>query len=145
MALVQDVRITDDPVDDQYPADTSQVNVDTVIAWIGQVSAAASGGLWQAVRIIDDDRTLLIKTAAAAAVACGAASYVEAAVSPRRVDGPADGGYAAVLWTRYEQMITDLAGRITVWIDEGGIGVVTAGRGPVANFPCTVFTDNIQW
>ena len=86
-----------------------------------------------------------VRTMARDLVANGAASYVQAAVFPAGT-GPNDGGgYAGVLWARFQTQLDDLAAQVEDAVTnpgEDGLGV----GGPVSSSaPAPFFSDELRF
>lgn len=113
----------------------------TVQQWIIDVSSALSAGIGDWADLTGD--TLLgVQAAGRAVVACGAASYLEAARYPTH-SSMNDSSYAGVLWLRYTEGMASLAATVKAAVDAGGEDVTPDVResGPFGSFPPAYFAD----
>ncbi len=77
-------------------------------------------------------------------VACGAASYLEAARAPERA-GMADTSYAGVLWERWREGLTGLQAIVREWLMDPEPGGSLSLLGGAASFPDPSIPDNPAW
>lgn len=133
----------DAPVDDTFniPADR-KITVNEVEAWIADVAGRVSLRLSDLGRVTDTNRVAVVGKAAHDAVVNGAASYMVAAAFPAGSIN-SDGGYAALLWSRYESALTGAGSMLDAWLIE-----LTANPAPVAvfgAFPVALFPDGVRF
>lgn len=128
-------RVTD-PNESRLP---NPITEDTIAAWIVEVSDLLGTMIGEWDELTGATATRVI-AGCRAAVANGAASYMEAARYPTQ-----QSGYAATLWARFLAIAAALAETIAHEIGEGGGDVEppadASGGAPYAAFPATYFTD----
>lgn len=132
------------PVDDTFyiPADR-KISVNEVERFISDVAGRVSLRLADAGRITDTTRADAIGTAAHDATVNGAASYLVAAAFPVGQSPNSDGGYAAVLWARYETALEGAATTLTGWVD--ALPPAEASGAVGSFFPAVMFPDGARY
>jgi hypothetical protein len=132
----------DTPVDDTFhiPADR-KITVNEVEGFIRDVAGRVSLRLADLDRLTDDARVGVVAQAAHDAVLNGAGSYLVAAAFPAgQINN--DGGYAAVLWARYESALEGAVTTLTGWVD----AIVPEPAGTVSGFfPAPMFPDGVRY
>ena len=116
------------------------ITTDEVQTFINEVAGRVSLRLTALARITEGIRAGAIAQAAHDAAVNGAASYLVAAAHPAGAVNN-DGGYAALLWSRYESALDLTGATLDGWILELP-AVVPAPTGKVsAFFPAPLFPD----
>lgn len=158
-ALVPEARLIagDGPV----PAGKYGITEGQVDAWVDELSDTVALRLdgWERLTnvpvLAEDEVTVLIAGDrdrlvghARTLVHNAAASYLEAARHPERANNVNDTSYAAVLWERYRAGLEDLAGWLTLRLedpqagDELEVAATTAGA---HSFPEPLFGDGLRF
>ena len=130
------------PVDDTFyiPADR-KISVNEVEQFISDVAGRVSLRLADLGRVTDETRLNAAGKAAHDAVVNGAGSYLVAAAFPAGSGVNADGGYAALLWDRYETALEGAATALTVWVE----GIAPELSTVTGFFPAPMFPDGARF
>jgi hypothetical protein len=137
------------PVDDTFyiPADR-KITVNEVEQFISDVAGRASLRLSGLGSVSDTERKAVVGQAAHDAVVNGAASYLVSAAYPVGGSVNGDGGYAALLWSRYETALDTAGSTLDAWLTDPAIVPApvpdTTGRIGYA-FPTTMFPDGARY
>jgi hypothetical protein len=134
----------DQPVDDTFyvPADRV-ISVNEVEGWISDVAGRVSLRLADLGRITDSARVDALGQAAHDATVNGAASYLVAAAFPAGAGPNVDGGYAALLWSRYETALDTAATTLAGWVD--ALPPAAASGAVASSFPAAMFPDGARF
>jgi hypothetical protein len=129
------------PVDPVFGRNADRrISVDEVDQFITDVAGRVALRLTGLGRITDETRLTVIGKAAHDATVNGAASYLVAAAFPVGQTN-SDGGYAALLWSRYESALDGAFGALAGWLTELP-PVVPPATGHVSGFfPAPMFPD----
>jgi hypothetical protein len=131
------------PVDDTFhiPADR-KITVNEVERFIEDVAGRVSLRLSDLPKITDDARVAAVGQAAHDAVVNGAGSYLVAAAYPAGGQVNSDGGYAAVLWARYESALEGAVTALDAWV----VAIVPDTAGKIFSaFPAVMFPDGVRY
>lgn len=109
--------------------------------WIASLTAALEAGLNGDWVSLPTDKVQLVEATAKTIVACGVASYLEAARAPERA-GLADTSYAAVLWERWSTGRAELVAQVDEWLAESP---TLSHTRPGYYFPPASVTDTGRW
>ena len=138
-ALAPEAERITDPADSRMPTPITEA---TVAGWILDLSAQLAGAALR-LNLVDPGPVLDdLHASARATVACGAASYLEAARYPTRA-GLNDSSYAGVLWARYQQGTAALVVQLDAAIMDAGPEIEHVGpeSGPFGRFPDPFWAD----
>lgn len=154
LALVPEARLI--PGAGPAPVGKFGVTEAQLEAWVAELTGTVAMRLdgWQRVSTeavapeTTSDRDQLA-TYARAVIHNGAASYLEAARHPERA-GVADTSYAAVLWARYRDGLTDLIGWLEARLADPAGGdtpepETDASAGVLYNFPAPLVGDGLRF
>lgn len=161
-ALLAGVKalVPEAPLPEALAAGERGVTAGQVVAWIGSLSSQVDLRLtgWRRLRDVataEEEAAgelaprARLEAAAADLVQNGAASYLEAARFPERARPADSSSYAAVLWARYVDGLTALAGWLTAELEDASPpdDVLTARPSGLAySFPDPSFTpDTMRW
>lgn len=142
-ALAPEAERVTDPNTSRMPTPITEA---TIGGWITDLSAQVAGAALR-LNLIDPGPVLDgLYASARSVVACGAASYLEAARYPTRASLN-DSTYAGVLWARFTTGTTALVAQLNAVIVDAGVEVETTGTesGPFGYFPRKYFTDGMIW
>jgi len=135
------------PVDDTFhiPADR-KISVNEVEQFIRDVAGRVSLRLSDMGRITDTARLSAVRSAAHDAVVNGAASYLVSAAYPIGGQVNADGGYAALLWSRFETVLGNVGTILDGWLSELPATTPLAEGGAAGySFPAAMFPDGVRY
>jgi hypothetical protein len=129
------------PVDPVFGRNADRrISVDEVEQFISDVSGRVALRLTGLSRITDETRLTALGKAAHDATVNGAASYLVAAAHPAGQTN-SDGGYAALLWSRYESALDGAFAALTGWLDVMA-PIVPEPTGSISSFfPAPMFPD----
>lgn len=116
------------------------ITTDEVLAFVADVAGRVSLRLTALSRISDDTRAGAIAQAAHDAAVNGAASYLVAAAHPAGAINT-DGGYAALLWSRYESALDLIGSTLDGWIAELPETAPAPTGSASGFFPAPMFPD----
>ena len=141
---------TDDTATDLYrPADRVITNAD-VEKWIASVAARVDVRLVRRAALTTPAYVSALTSAAADAVANGAAAYLVGAAAPTRASLNDPGAYDGVLWARFESALTDAAAALDAWLAPAADGGTGAGATPPSGRagwagPKPLFPDGLRF
>lgn len=150
LRLLPGVVITDGlvmesgPSNPHYRGTGRRITREDVQEYIRSVASRVSARVWRFDAAPDRFRDNL-RLMARDLVANGAASYVQAALYPAGTGSNDGGGYAGVLWARFQTELDDLAAQVEDAVTnpgEDGLGV----GGPVSSSgPAPFFSDELRF